>query len=103
MPSSETTTTAEVELDGDHTSTVASRRARAAARRLRNSIAGLRGTKTSIARARDWLPLCDTEVELRLELRKLFEIERRLIAIVRRLEDDHRCAVRSPTTNPESE
>ncbi len=64
------------------------RRNAGASRRVRQAIAELRATKTSIAKARSWLPRCDLELELVLEVRKLWDIEKRLIAIARRLEAD---------------
>lgn len=68
------------------TAPISERRSREAARRLRSSISELRGTKTLIAKARGWLPACDTELELQLEVRKLWDVEKRLLALARRLE-----------------
>ncbi len=73
--------------DRGHTSNVASRRiARAAARRLRNAVSEMRATKTSIGKARSWLPPCDADIELQLEVRKLGDIEKRLLSIAHRFE-----------------
>jgi hypothetical protein len=65
-----------------------------AAQHVRHAISEIRGSKTAIAKGRSWLPRCDADVELLIEVRRLREIEVRLIALARKLESSERL----PTT-----
>ena len=70
-----------------------------ASEHVRRAISELRGSKTAINKGRDWLPRCDADLELLLELRRLRESEVRLIAIARKLESTERYATQ-PEASP---
>lgn len=72
--------------DRDPTSRVASRRCGAAARRIRLAIGRLRAAKNLLAKARGWLPANDDALLIQLEVHRLFDVEKKLIAIARKLE-----------------
>ncbi len=63
-----------------------------ASEHVRHAISEIRGSKTAINKGRSWLPRCDADLELLLEIRKLREVELRLIALARKLEASERYA-----------
>ncbi len=63
-----------------------------AALRVRLAIAELRAAKTSLAKARGWIPRGDVDLEINLEIRKLRDREVYLLALARKLESTERYA-----------
>jgi hypothetical protein len=72
----------------------------AAAKRLRRAVAGLRGAKHSIGKARTWLPACELDLDLTFEVKKIREVEIRLLALVAKLYDTERFATRDAEAPP---
>jgi hypothetical protein len=64
-----------------------------AAHHVRHAISEIRGSKTAIGKGRSWLPRCDADIELLIEVRRLREIEVRLIALARKLETSERLPI----------
>ncbi len=71
-----------------------------AAKHIRTALSELRGSMTSLAKARMWTGRCDADDEIQLELRKIAQLRDRLHALRRKLERTERYAGKTAEASP---